>query len=208
VGVMNKFASRIRLAVLLAGGGLALSACATKGYVNERITEVNQHIDATNAKVDQVNGKVDALSGRVDGVDRNANAAMERANAAYTLAQGKFTETQVGDTVSVYFDTAKYDLRQDAKATLNDLAQKLISDNKDVVLEVIGHGDIRGGKHYNRELGRWRAAQVARYLYSQNVPLNRLQIASWGEERATAKGATAEELQHDRRVDVIVKSSS
>jgi peptidoglycan-associated lipoprotein len=203
---MKKFRSGVVLVAILAVGGLTLSGCATEGYVDEHIATVNQKIDATNAKIDQVNGKVDALSARVDGVERNANAAMEKANAADALAQGKFTEAQVGDTVSVYFDTAKYDLRNDAKSTLNDLAQKLISDNKNVVLEVIGHGDIRGGKHYNRELGRWRAAQVARYLYSQNVPLNRLQIASWGEERSTAKGATAEELQHDRRVDIFVKT--
>jgi outer membrane protein OmpA-like peptidoglycan-associated protein len=205
---MNKFRSGAVLVATLAVGGLTLSGCATKGYVNDRIAEVNQKIDATNAKVDQVNGKVDALSARVDGVDKNANAAMERANAAYTLAEGKFTETQVGDTISVYFDTAKYTLRDDGKATLNDLAQKLINDNKNVVLEVVGHCDPRGGKHYNRELGRWRAAQVARYLYSQGVPLNREQIASWGEEKAAAKGESAEDLQKDRRVDITIKTSS
>jgi peptidoglycan-associated lipoprotein len=202
---MKKLGSGVGLAALLAVAGLTLSACATEGYVDEHIAAVNQHIEATNAKVDQVNGKVDALSGRVDGVERTANAANDRANAAYTLAQGKFTSTQIGDTVSVYFDTGKFTLRQDAQATLTDLAQKLTSDNKNVVIEIVGHGDVRGGKGYNRDLGRQRAAEVGRFLYGQGVPLNRMAIASWGEDRPTAANASKEELQKDRRVDIMVK---
>jgi outer membrane protein OmpA-like peptidoglycan-associated protein len=202
---MRKLGSGVGLAALLAVAGLTLSACATEGYVDEHIAAVNQHIEATNAKVDQVNGKVDALSGRVDGVERTANQGLQRANDAYTLAQGKFTNTQIGDTVSVYFDTGKSALRQDAQATLTDLAMKLVSDNKNVVLEIVGHGDVRGGKGYNRDLGRQRAAEVGRFLYGAGVPLNRMMVASWGEERPTAKGASPDELQKDRRVDIMVK---
>jgi len=204
VGAMNKLFTGVGLAAFLATAGLTLSACATEGYVDEHIAEVNTHIEATNAKVDQVNGKVDALGGRVDTVEKTANANTERANAAYTLAEGKFTATQVGDTVSVYFDTAKWDLKSDTQTALNDLAQRLVSENKNVVLEIVGYGDVRGAKHYNRDLGRQRAAEVGRYLYSQGVPLNRLQIASWGDSRS--KGTSQEEMQKDRRVDITIKT--
>lgn len=65
------------LAVALILGGLSLSGCATKKYVDEQ---------------------VGALSSRVDAVDAKATDAIRRADAANAAAQGAGSAAQAGAT--------------------------------------------------------------------------------------------------------------
>jgi outer membrane murein-binding lipoprotein Lpp len=79
----------VRLAAVAVVGGLSLSACATREYVDQRIVEVNEHITAVDAKASaadqkadqalaaaqaaqsgltQLNQKVDSLSATVGGL--------------------------------------------------------------------------------------------------------------------------------------------
>ena len=58
--------SRIGIAGAIVLGGLSLSACATKGYVDEQIS---------------------AVTGRVSAVDAKATDALQRADAANAAAQ-------------------------------------------------------------------------------------------------------------------------
>jgi outer membrane protein OmpA-like peptidoglycan-associated protein len=194
---MNIQASRILLAALLSAGGLSLGACATEDYVDQQIATVNTRIQG-------VDTKVDALSGRVDTVNAATQAAMQRANSAYTLAEGKLIYSTLG-TEEVQFDTNKWTLRDDAKATLTALADRLKSENKNVYLQVVGYGDPRGSTMQNRILGEKRALEVRRYLIGQGIPVERVDTVSWGEEQQKAVEASgAEALQAQRRVVVTI----
>ena len=62
---MRSIRKPITIAAALVLGGLSLSACATRGYVDEQIATVNA---------------------RIDGVDRKAGDAMARADAANAAA--------------------------------------------------------------------------------------------------------------------------
>lgn len=189
---MDRFLSGVAAAAVVAGG-LALSGCATEKYVDE-------HVAAVNARVDAVDSKVNALSERVDGVDKTAQAAGQRADEAYALAKGKMSRTVVSESDTINFETNKWDLSDEAKATLTAFAERLKSDNKKVFIEIVGHADPRGENDKNRILGEKRALETRRFLFSQGIPLASMETVSWGEEQPVATGSTSEELAADRRV--------
>ncbi len=204
---MNTHSSKIWLATAMALAGLSLSACATEGYVDEHVGAVNTRVDQVSQQVETVNGRVSALSSRVDSLDASTQAATQaaqsRADAAYKLAEGKFLMTEVSRT-EVNFATNRSTLSDEAKATLTALADQLKSDNKNVYIEIRGHADMRGGKQFNRQLGRERAGTVGRFLADQGIPGNRMQAGSWGEDQPKARGRSAEALAENRRVSVVV----
>ncbi len=191
---MGHYLSGITAAVAVASG-LALSGCATEAYVDE-------HVAAVNTRVDAVDAKVTALSGHVDEVDKTAQAAGQRADAAYTLAEGHLVRTVVSESDTITFETAKWDLSDEAKATLTAFAEKLKTDNKPVFVEIVGGADVRGDTDKNRVLGEKRALETRRFLLSQGIPLSNMATVSWGEEHAT--GTSEEELAASRKVTLRV----
>jgi peptidoglycan-associated lipoprotein len=82
----------------------------------------------------------------------------------------------------VNFDFDKADLRDDAKAIL-DQKLPILTTNSDVMLRIAGHTDNRGSGEYNMQLGQRRAAAVRDYLTARGVATNRIEIVSFGEER-------------------------
>ncbi len=189
---MGRFLSGVA-AVAVVAGGLALSGCATEKYVDD-------HIAAVNSRIDGVDSKVTALSGRVDEVDKSAQAAQARADEAYGLARGKMTRTVISESDTINFETAKWDLSDEAKATLTAFAERLKADNKKVFVEIVGNADPRGDSDKNRILGEKRALETRRFLFSQGIPLASMETVSWGEERPAATGDTPEDLAANRRV--------
>ena len=109
---------------------------------------------------------------------------------------------RLGEPSAVYVGDG-YD---EAKATLTALAERLKGENKNVYLEIRGHTDNYGGRLANRQLGRERAANTARFLADQGVPGNKMQLGSWGEDTPTATEKTAEARAENRRVEIVVYS--
>jgi peptidoglycan-associated lipoprotein len=189
---MRTHASGILLAVTLAG--LTVSACATEDYVDQHIAVVNTRVDGLSAKVDELAGRVSALDGRVATA---GNAAMARADA------GKFAMSEVGRE-EVNFATGQSTLSPEAEASLTALADRLKTANKNVFLEIQGHADPRGGKQYNRQLGRERAGEVGRFLHEHGVPGNKMAAGSWGEDQPKVDEKSAEANAANRRVVIVV----
>jgi len=189
---MDRFLSGVA-AIAVVASGLALGGCATEQYVDDQVAAVNTRIDA-------VDSKVTALSGRVDEVAGSAQAAQARADEAYGLAKGKMTRTVVSESDTINFETNKWELSDEAKATLTAFAERLKADNKKVFVEIVGNADPRGDNDKNRVLGEKRALETRRFLFSQGIPLANMETVSWGEERPVATGNTPEDLAANRRV--------
>lgn len=187
--------------VSLAAGSLLLSGCATKTYVDEQIAAVNGRISSVEGSL---NGQISSLSTRVDGVERTAQAASQRANEAYRLAEGKFLYTVISESDQVTFASGQWKLSKEAQSTLTAFADRLKSENKNVFIELRGHGDPRGSTYSNRILGEKRALEVRRFLTSQGVPLARMSTVSWGEERTKSGAKGAAGYAADRRVVLVV----
>ncbi len=178
---------------------LATSGCATKGFVRDQVAQEDVKVGQVDTRV----GQVDSHVGQVEGT---AKDALDRATAAHKLAEGKFLYQVVLSDDSVKFPTDVHALSSEAQARLDELAQKLKTENQNVYLEIQGHTDAKGPKDYNDRLGEARAEAVRRYLNQQGVALNRMATISYGPDSPVAPNDTREGRAQNRRVVVVVLS--
>jgi len=99
---------------------------------------------------------------------------------------------------TVYFDFDKYNLRDDARRTLERNAE-ILKNNPNVKVVVEGHCDERGTNEYNLALGENRANAVRDYLTRIGVDPSRLSTISYGEERPVAMGHDEAAWSQNRR---------
>lgn len=185
---------RILGVVAVATMALAVSGCATKGYVNRSVSDLE-------ARQGQ---RFDQQGQRLDQIDKTSKDALDRATAAGKLAQGKFLYNVVLSDDAVKFRSGKSALSQDAQDKLTALTNQLKSDNKNVYLEIQGHTDSAGTEAYNKSLGLQRAEAVRLFLYKQGIALNRMSTISYGESAPVASNRTADGRAANRRVVIVV----
>jgi len=172
--------SRLGLVVVM----LALTGgCATEQFVHEQVEPVR-------AQAAQAQG--------------TADEALQRANAAHKLAEGKLLYEEVLSDDAVKFPVNGDELSPEARARLDELAQKLKSENRNVYLEIQGFTDASGDSKYNHKLGEARAEAVRRYLHRQGIALNRMATISYGEEDPVAPNETPQGRAQNRRVTIVV----
>lgn len=171
---------------------LSLGACATEDYVNQQVAGVQ-------SQVTEHGGRIGALETKTNAHEAHLAKLDEDTAAATKLAAGKFGY-QAGGTETVSFQTGSAAISDEEQAKLNALASRLKADDKNVYLEIEGYADPRGGRHYNYHLAVDRAVAVYDYLRDQGVALNRMDIASHGEEHPKGETKTAQGLAQNRVV--------
>ena len=137
-----------------------------------------------------------ASDGRGQQGDRRFEASSRRLVYEVTLSedQGNFT---FGRTA----------LPDEAKARLDQMVNQLKADPKNVFIEIEGHTDNVGDRELNQRLGLERAEAVKRYLYEQHqVPLHKINVISYGEEKPVAPNNRRDGRAQNRRVVVKVLS--
>ncbi len=107
----------------------------------------------------------------------------------------------VGDRV--FFDFDSYDLKPEARATLERQAAWLKA-NPGVKVVIEGHCDERGTREYNLALGERRANAAREYLISLGVDPNRMTTISYGKERPVAFGHNEAAWAQNRRAVMVV----
>ena len=168
----------------LAFGAMLLTACASKGDVNEGAGSESAAV-ASEAETAAVNGT--AVAG--EALEAEANEA-----------QAALREQTV-----FYFDFDQSTLKEEGKAALKAHAAYLAaSGTARVVLE--GHADERGTVEYNLALGERRAMTVRRFLMANGASAEQLQVVSFGEERPAVLGSTEAAYSQNRRVEVKYQS--
>ncbi len=187
----------IKAAAAVAVLGVALSGCATKDYVNDRVAVVDAKNQATQTQVDKQEAHLSQL-------DQATQDALSRATAAGKLAEGKFLYSMVLTDDSVKFTPDSAKLTPEAQQRLSDFADKLKSDNRNVYLEIQGHTDSVGSTAVNRRLGEERAEAVRLFMNEHGVPLNRMSTISYGKDDPANKAHTRAARAQNRRVVLIV----
>lgn len=200
---MRDYLSGAAMAAVLTAGGLGLGACAGPMWPASH-GDVQTHVSASESQLRAADAETNA---RVASVDQAAQDAMARANAAQTSAQHPFNYSVVMKDDTVKFDSAKSDLSPDAQTFLTSFAEKLKTENQNVLIEIQGHGDSHGSKAYNRALGEKRADAVKRFLAAQGVPLPRMSTISYGEEDLKAPETSPEAHAANRRVVLVVMNA-
>ena len=207
---------------------LALSgttACATKKFVRTSVGEVNSKVDTLSKSVEENQERTKANEVRIGEVDQKvaaadqkAGQAGQRADAAYTAAEAVNTRADAIEKASkrlVYevvlsedkgnFKFGKAVMPDEAKAEIDTLVQKLKSEPNGAFIEIEGHTDAAGTPETNYKLGLDRAENVKRYIYEQHqVPLHRINIISYGEDKPIAPNKTRDGRAQNRRVVIKV----
>ncbi len=110
----------------------------------------------------------------------------------------------------IYYDFDRWDIREDAKPTLDALARALVL-NPDVRMQLSSHTDCRGNDRYNLELSQRRAQSAVDYLIAKGILAERLEARGFGESmpQATCPCArcTEEEHQQNRRTAFTILAS-
>jgi peptidoglycan-associated lipoprotein len=86
-----------------------------------------------------------------------------------------------------FFDTDRFDLTPVARETLTRNAAWL-QRHPTISILVEGHCDERNTREYNLALGERRASAVREYMVFLGIPVQRIQIISYGEEKPFALG--------------------
>jgi len=101
----------------------------------------------------------------------------------------------------IYFDFDSAVIKTSEKSKLSGVAEHLKS-NPNLAVEIEGHCDVRGSTEYNLQLGERRARAVQKYLTTQGVKPEQLEVISYGEERLVDLGANDEAHQKNRRAEL------
>jgi peptidoglycan-associated lipoprotein len=217
---------------LFAASILALSvavapACATKKFVRGQVGEVNTKVDTLSGSLEETQERTRKNEERIGQVDQKAEAAGKSAADARTAAEAAASRAnEVNsrvDTVEaanrrlVYevtlsedqgnFKFGKTELPDEAKSRIDEVIAQLKADPKGVFIEIEGHTDNVGSVELNQRLGMERAETVKRYIYeSHQVPLHKINVISYGEEKPVSPNKTREGRAQNRRVVIRVLS--
>ena len=72
-------------------------------------------------------------------------------------------------------------------------------------VEIEGHTDSSGDKMVNQRIGEARAEAVKRYLYeTHQVPLHKMNVISWGEDKPVSPNNTKDGRAQNRRVVIRI----
>ena len=208
------------------------SACATKGYVKTQVGQVSSKVDTLGTSLEETQERTrqnEAKIGEVDQKAAAARSAADQAAQAATTADGKATSAaEAARTAGTRVDELdkaskrlvyevvlseengnfKFNntaLPDEAKAKIDQLVNQLKADPKGAYFEIEGHTDNVGAKMVNEKVGMERAESVKRYLYEQHqIPLHRMNVISYGEEKPAAENKTRDGRAQNRRVVIRI----
>ena len=124
--------------------------------------------------------------------------------AGETGDRGDVTGSDLNALKTIYFDFDKYNLRDDARATL-DANANILRNDPQMRIVIQGHCDERGTDEYNLALGERRAKAARDYLIKLGIDAGRIDIISYGEERPVAPGHDESSWSLNRRGEFAPK---
>jgi outer membrane protein OmpA-like peptidoglycan-associated protein len=224
--MVRKFLITTAITVVAIGGS---TACATKKFVRTSVGEVNTKVDSLGRSVEETQERTRQNEGKIADVDQRAQAAAQAArqaaDQANTAAGEAATTANTANTRSEALDKAtrrlvfevvisadqgnfkfgQTQLPDEARTKIDEMVKQLQQDPKNVFIEIEGHTDNVGDKLTNEKIGLERAAAVQRYLYEQyQIPLHKINVISYGEDKPVAPNQTRDGRAQNRRVVIKV----
>jgi outer membrane protein OmpA-like peptidoglycan-associated protein len=204
------------------------------GTVNSKVDTLTGTVEETQERTRRNEERIGTVDTKAEAAGKAAADARSAADGAATAARA--VDTRLTSTVAAVntridandaaiasvrklvnevtlsedqgnFDFGQTELPDAAKARLDELVNQLKSDTKLVWIEIEGHTDNVGSTDTNERIGMDRAEAVKRYLYMQHqIPLHKINVISYGEEKPVAPNNTRTGRAQNRRVVVRVLS--
>jgi outer membrane protein OmpA-like peptidoglycan-associated protein len=202
------------------------------GEVNDKVDSLGKSVEETQERTRRNEGRISEVDQKAQAADQKAQAASQSAQqansaaaqantaagqaaSAANVAGGKADAIDKASRRLVYevvlsedqgnFKFGRTTLPDEAKQKIDEMVAQLKQDPKNIYLEIEGHTDNVGPKTINEKVGLERAQAVQRYLYEQyQVPLHKMNIISYGQEKPVAPNKTKEGRAQNRRVVIKV----
>jgi outer membrane protein OmpA-like peptidoglycan-associated protein len=231
--MFRKLFLAVPIALLAVGGSTACATKkfvrTSVGEVNAKVDSLGRSLEETQertrqneAKIADVDQRAQAAAGQAkqaaDNANSAANAAATTANTANSTANTAVEKADAVDRATkklVFevvlnedqgnFKSGVADLPDAAKSRLDDMIAQIKADPKGAYFEIEGHTDNTGSKEYNQRLGMERAEAVKMYLYEHHqIPLHKMNVISYGQEKPVAPNKTRAGRAQNRRVVIKV----
>ena len=141
---------------------------------------------------------------------------VENKNTSNKLTQEQFN-LLFKDVSSILFDVSKYDIRKDAKKTLDQVV-KIMNDNPTLEVELAAHTDCQSGEDLNLVLSHNRAKKSAEYIKERITKPERINGKGYGESQLKVNcdcesedrktRCSKKQNQLNRRTEFIMKNEN
>lgn len=138
-----------------------------------------------------------------DGVPDDRDLCPNTPPGARVDANGCVIKDQVFRLERIYFDFNSAVLRSESLPSIQQVA-RMLTEQKELTIEVAGHTDDIGSHPYNDKLSRERAASVMQALIAEGVASSRMKSQGYGKRIPIASNADDRGRQMNRRVEIRV----
>jgi outer membrane protein OmpA-like peptidoglycan-associated protein len=231
--MVRKFLITTAITVVAIGGSTACATKkfvrTSVGEVNTKVDSLGRSVEETQERTRQNEGKIADVDQRAQAAAQAARQAADQANTAagaanqQAMAAGESARTANAKALEVEKNARKIvyevvlnenqgnfkfgdiSLPDAAKARIDEMVTQIKADPKGAYFEIEGHTDNVGDKTTNERIGLNRAEAVKRYLYEQHqIPLHRMNVISYGEDKPASPNNTRDGRAQNRRVVIRV----
>jgi peptidoglycan-associated lipoprotein len=219
---VRRIANVLTVGIIVVG---TTTACATKKFVRQEVETVGTRVETLSQSIEQTqeatrqNGQritqVDAKADQVGIWAKEAQTSAATANTAASAASAKIDAVDAQNKRLVYevvisedqgqFKFGSAELPEGVQGRIDQMIADLKSNPRGAYVEIEGHTDSSGDPTTNRRIGEQRAEAVKRYLYeTHQVPLHKINVISYGEDKPVSPNKTREGRAQNRRVVIRV----
>src|SRR5688572_28532021 len=201
------------------------TACATKKFVRTEVDAVGQRVESLGQTLEQTQEATRQNQARIVQIDqkadqvgiwaKDAQSSANTAQQAATAAASRVDAVEASAKRLVYevvisedqgnFKFGSTELPEGVRTRIDEMIAQLKADPKGNFVEIEGHTDATGDKLTNQRIGEQRAEAVKRYLYdTHQVPLHKMNVISYGEEKPVSPNNTREGRAQNRRVVIRI----
>ena len=205
------------------------TACATKKFVRtevetlgakveSRVETLSQSLESTQEQTRTNSAQIKQVDAKADQVGiwaKEAQTSASTANSAAAAAAAKADAVDVATKRLVYevvisedqggFKFGSAQLPEPVQTRIDQMIADLKANPRGNYVEIEGHTDSSGDKLVNQRIGEARAEAVKRYLYeAHQVPLHKINVISWGEDKPVSPNKTRDGRAQNRRVVIRI----
>jgi outer membrane protein OmpA-like peptidoglycan-associated protein len=201
------------------------TACSTKKFVRTQVDAVGQRVETLSQSIEATQEETRKNGARIVEVDakteqaglwaKNAQSSADTAKQAAVVAASRAEAVETASKRLVYevvisedqghFKFGSAALPQEVRTRIDELITQLKADPRGNFVEIEGHTDSSGNTALNHRLGEERAEAVKMYLYeAHQIPLHKINVISYGEEKPVSPNNTRQGREQNRRVVIRI----
>ncbi len=143
---------------------------------------------------------IDGIDDVKPGVSDNLTQGHQRGTLLANIELQPLELNKTMQIENIYYDSGKFDIRDDAAKELDKLAV-VLKENPSLIVELGSHTDARGDDASNQELSQNRANAAVEYIVKTGILKERITAKGYGETKILNRcknGVTCTDVEHQK----------